>query len=121
MKNLAKPKNLTMELDKETEKQIQELQILEQNSQQILMQKQALQLELSEIENASAEIEKSKSDVYKIAGQIMIKAKKEDLQKDLQEKQEIVSLRLKSLGEQDKTLSKNLEEIRKKVLSKIQK
>ena len=47
------------ELDKQTEAQIQELQVLEQNLQNILMQKQAFQLELAEVENALKEIKKA--------------------------------------------------------------
>ena len=64
------------DVDKETEKNIQELQILEQNLQSIMMQKQAFQLELSEVENALEELKKSGDEVYKIVGQVMIKAKK---------------------------------------------
>ena len=41
-----------MKIDAETGKKIQELQILEQNLQNLLMQKQAFQIELNEIENA---------------------------------------------------------------------
>lgn len=110
-----------MEVDKETEKQIQELQIFEQNLQGVLMQKQAFQLELSEIENALEEMKNSGDEVYKIVGQIMIKSKKADLQKDLKQNQEAVSLRIKSLDAREKLISKNAEDLRKKVLSKMQK
>jgi prefoldin beta subunit len=110
-----------MDIDKDTEKQIQELQILEQNMQGIMMQKQSLQLELTEVENSLEELKKTKDDVYKIAGQIMIKASKKDLEKELKEKQDLVSMRLKTLDTQEKTLSKSGEELRKKVLGKIQK
>lgn len=110
-----------MNIDKETEKQIQELQIFEQNLQNLLMQKQAFQFELSEIENAAEELAKASGEVYKITGQIMIKSKKEDLQKDLKEKQELISLRLKSIASQEKPLSKKAEDLRKEVLTKLKK
>ena len=110
-----------MNLNKETEKQIQELQILEQNLQNFVMQKQALQLELSEVENAVNELKNSGDEVYKIVGQIMIKAKKAETEKDLKEKQELISVRLKSLDSQEKVIEKKAEELRKKVLGKIQK
>ena len=73
-------------MDKETENQIRELQILEQNLQSMLMQKQAFQLELSETENAIEELNKSNDETFKIVGNIMIKYSKENLLKDLKER-----------------------------------
>jgi prefoldin beta subunit len=110
-----------MEIDKETEREIQELQILEQSLQSVLMQKQAFQLELSEIENSLEELAKTKEDVYKIVGSIMIKANKEELSKELKEKKEVINLRLKSFNSQEEKISQNADSLRKKVLSKIQK
>lgn len=110
-----------MDVDKETEKQIQELQVVEQNLQQILMQKQALTLELSEVDNAVEELKKTKDEVYKIVGQIMIKTNKKDLEKDLKEKQDLISMRVRSIDTQEKALTESGEKLRKKVLSKIQK
>ena len=48
-----------MEFDKETQEKIQELQAFEHTFQNILMQKQAFQIELSETENALKEVEKT--------------------------------------------------------------
>ena len=53
--------------------------MIEQNLQSILMQKQSLQLELGEIENALKEIQTAGDDIYKITGQIMIKSSKKDI------------------------------------------
>jgi len=108
-------------MDKETEGQIRELQILENTLQSILMQKQALQLELTEIENAASELNKTKDDVYKIAGNIMIKAGKESLIKEISQKKDLIALRLKTIESQEKSLGGEAEKLRKKVLSKIQK
>jgi len=82
-------------IDAETEKKIQELQFVEQNIQALLMQKQAFQMELSETENAFEEVKKTKSEIYKIVGQIMLKADKENTEKELSHKKEILSLRIK--------------------------
>ena len=110
-----------MNIDKETETQIRELQILEQNLQAIISQKQNFQIELSEIENALAELVKSGKEVYKIFGSIMMKSDKDEIKKELKDKQELILLRVKSLESQEKSFSENAEEIRKKVLKKIQK
>lgn len=106
-------------MDKETEKKIQELQIIEQNLQNILMQKQAFQMELNETENASLELEKAEDEVYKIAGQIMIKSSKESLKKELDEKKHLLSLRLKAIEKQDSPLSEKASRLREEIVKKI--
>jgi len=106
-------------MEKETENQIRELQLLEQNLQNILMQKQAFQMELSETENALEELSKSNDEAFKIVGNIMLKYSKENLLKDLKQKKDLISLRLKSLDSQEKSLAETSENLRKKVLSKI--
>lgn len=106
-------------MDKETEKQIQELQILEQNLQNLLMQKQAFQMELNEAENAALELDKAKDDVYKIAGQIMIKSSKEDLLKELNEKIKLLSLRLTTIERQEAPLTEKATKLRDEIVSKI--
>ena len=85
------------------------------------MQKQSLQMELSEVETALTEISKAKTEVYKISGQIMIAADKEGLEKELKQKQDLVSLRLKSLDKQESTLAESSEKLREEVLGKVQK
>ncbi len=110
-----------MDIDKETERQIAELQILEQNLQNILMQKQAFQLELSETENALEEIKKAEGEIYRIVGQIMIKSKKEQIEKELVQKQQLISARIKSFDNSERNLSKTTEELRLKVMGKIKK
>ena len=85
-----------MDLNKETQQKIQQLQMLEQGFQQILMQKQAFQMELTETENALTEIAKSEDDVYKMVGQIMIKTEKNKIEEELKKKQELLSVRLKT-------------------------
>jgi len=108
-------------MDKETEKQIQELQILEQNLQNILMQKQAFEYELNEAENALLELNNAEDEVYKIAGQIMIKSPKKDIQKSLEEKKQLLSLRLKAIDKQEMPLAEKLTKLREEVVGKISK
>ncbi len=110
-----------MDINKETENQIRELQLLEQNLQNVLMQKQAFQMELSEVENALEELNKTSEEVYRISGNIMIKSSKDSIMKDLKQKKDLILLRLKSIDSQEKNLSETSENLRKKVLSKIKK
>jgi len=110
-----------MDINQETQEKIQQLQMFEQSFQQILMQKQAFQMELTETENALSEIVKSKDDVYKLVGQIMIKSDKNKIEEELKKKQELLSLRLKTFEKQETELTKQLEDLRKEVMEKIDK
>ena len=108
-----------MELDKETQEKIQELQASEQTLQQMLMQKQAFQMELNETENALTEIVKAKDDVFKIIGQIMIKSPKKEVEDGLKKKQELLSLRMKSIETQEETFLEQTNKLREEVMKKI--
>ena len=110
-----------MKINKETQEKIQELQLLEQNLQNLLMQKQAFQIELNEVENALSEVKKTKDEVYKITGQVMLKANKEETEKELKEKQDILSLRVKSIEKQENSFREKLEKLRDEVTKEIQK
>ena len=108
-----------MDIDKETQEKIQELQSLEQTLHPLMMQKQAFQMELNETDNALAEIAKSDDDVFKIIGQIMIKTSKNDIKEDLEKKQKLISLRLESIEKQESTLTEKAEKLREEVMKQI--
>ena len=97
-------------------RKIQEMQILEQNLQNILMQKQAFQMEIGENSAALKELESSGEEVFKIVGQLMIKAKKPKIKEELENKQKLLELRNKTLSDQEKTLSEQLEKIREELI-----
>lgn len=97
-------------------KKIQELQMIEQNLQGILFQKQAFQLEASETNSALKELGKAGEDVFKIIGQLMIRTDKSKTKQELENKQKILELRLKSLDKQENSLSEQLETIRNELL-----
>ncbi|MBS3076185.1 prefoldin subunit [Candidatus Pacearchaeota archaeon] len=93
----------------------QEMQMVEQSLQNILYQKQAFQMELSETESALTEIEKSGDEVFKIVGQLMIKSDKIKIKKELKDKQKIIQTRLNAMDSQEKTLTKELETLRNEI------
>jgi len=109
-----------MEMDQETNKKIQELQMLEQSFQQILMQKQQFQIELNETKTALKEVEKTKGDIFRVLGQVMVKAESPALKKELKEKQDILSLRIKSIDKQEMGLRQDVERLRNDIVSKMQ-
>lgn len=100
----------------EDNNKFQEMQILEQNLQSLLFQKQAFQMELSETKTALGEIEKAGEEVFKIVGQLMIKANKSKVKEDLENKEKLLSLRLQTLEKQETAISEKIEAIREEVL-----
>ena len=103
------------------EDKIQQLQILEQNLQTILMQKQAFQMELSETEMSLNELKNSKDEFFKVIGQIMIKSNREKLQKEFEEKIKLMNLRIETLDKQEESFSNQLQKIRDEILEKKKK
>jgi len=104
-----------MDIDEATARKIQELQILEQNLQNSIMQKQTIQMELSEISNALKDLKKSDDEVYRLAGGIMLKANKVDLTRELEEKKKILDLRISSMEKQENILEEKAEKLKKDV------
>lgn len=95
---------------------INEMQILEQTLHNLILQKQNFQMELSETQSASAEIAKSGGDVFKIVGQLMVKADREKIRDELSSKEKILELRLRSLEKQEDSLMKKLDGFKKEVV-----
>jgi prefoldin beta subunit len=106
------------DMTKETEQKIAQLQLMEQNLQNFLLQRQQFQAQLVEVESALKEIESSK-EAYKIVGNIMVNAKKDDLKKDLEEKKGILELRIKSLEKQETQIKEKASKTQAEVLEKI--
>lgn len=108
-----------MTQDKRTEEQIAQLQLVEQNLQSFLVQKQSFQTQLLEINNALKEIGSSKDKVYKIIGMVMVATNKEELIKDLNEKRELLNLRIKNIEKQEKELKEKGNKIQEEVVKKL--
>jgi prefoldin beta subunit len=107
-----------MEMTKETQEKIGQLQMIEQNLQNLLAQRQQFQAQMVEIESALRELETSKT-AYKIVGNIMVSSDKESLQKDLKEKKEMAEIRIRTLEKQEKQLKEKAQKIQQEVLGKI--
>ena len=104
-----------MDIDEQTGKKIQELQILEQNIQGLLMQKQSFQIELSEALNALSDLKKSGDEVYKIVGGLMVRSEKSSLIAELEEKKKIFELRISSIEKQEKIFDEKAGRFKKEI------
>ena len=107
-------------MEKETEAKISQLTQLENNAHQFLSQRQNFQTQILEIESALKEL-KATEKSYKIVGNIMVSASKEDLQKELEKKKEMLDLRIKSIEKQEKAIKEKSSQLQKEVMEKIKK
>lgn len=98
--------------------QLSRLQQLQQNLQAIMMQKQQLDVEIAETNRALDELKKvetSDNSIYKFAGPLLIKSKKEDVEKELEERKELSNTRTMVLGKQEARVKENLKEVENKI------
>lgn len=105
-------------MNKETEGKILKLQNLEKDLQQYLIQKQAFQSQLLEIDNALKELS-SVEKAYKVVGSLMVEAKKEDLQKELIEKKELLDLRIKNINKQENKIKDEAQDLQESLLNEM--
>jgi prefoldin beta subunit len=104
-----------------TDEKIQEMQLLEQSLQNLLLQKQAFQMELSETQSALKEIENSGEEVFKVIGQLMIKTNKSKINQELLNKEKIFNLRINTIEKQEASLMEQLDNIREKMIKTMNK
>jgi len=109
-----------MEVSKETEQKISQLQMFEQSLQSFLGQKQQFQVQLVEVESALGELENTDK-AYKIVGNIMVEAEKNELKADLQSKKEILELRIKTMEKQEEQVREKAAKLQSEILKKIKK
>jgi prefoldin beta subunit len=108
---------MAIEIPESAREDVLKIQQFQQQLQVLLMQKQELQVQTAEIENAAKELDKTDTtEVYEIIGNIMVKKNKEELKKSLQEKKEIIDLRIKTLNKQIDVLTKKTQEIQEKII-----
>jgi len=93
------------------EENTRQMQFLEQNLQGLMFQKQSFQAELSETKAALKELESSGEEVFKIIGQIMLKADKSKMQKELLEKEKILEMRIQTLEKQEASIAEQLDQL----------
>lgn len=110
-----------MESSKDKAKDIEELQVLEQHLHNFLAQKQMLQVDLQETSNALEELNKTKDEVYRILSGIMLKANKEILTKELEEKNRLLEIRISSIEKQEKLLEDKTKKLREKITNSMNK
>jgi prefoldin beta subunit len=97
--------------------QVSRLQQLQQNLQAIMMQKQQVEIETVEVGRALDELKKigPEDTVYKNAGPLLIRANRDTVSKELEEKRELSNTRLMVLTKQETRVKDNLKEVETKI------
>lgn len=104
-----------MQMTAETQEKINQVQNIEQNLQHLLSQRQQFQLQLTEVESALTELDKTEK-AYKIVGNIMVAAEKPVLKSELEERKKRLELRTGSIEKQEEKLRSRAESLRKEVM-----
>ena len=99
------------------QEQLAKMQQSQQNLQNILAQKQQLEIEHLETDKALEELNKTGGNdtVYKHAGSILIKSNKTDLIADLEERKELTKTRVTVLAKQEERVKESLKEQETKI------
>ncbi len=109
---------MAKDMDKETKAKITRLQMLEQRTQALVMQKQNFQSQVLEAENALEEIDEAK-ETYKIIGNVMVSVDKKELKQELTSKKEMAELKFKNLEKEEKKLREESSELQKEVMGSL--
>ncbi len=107
-----------LKMKEEIQRKMQDMQVFEQNLQSLLIQKQNLHAQLSEIVAALNELKLSK-EAYKVVGGIMVLSKKKELVDSLNQKKKMFELRLNKVETQEKEFKEKAKKIQSKILSEM--
>ena len=104
-------------LPPQVQERLLRLQQLQQSLQSILAQKQQVEMESTEIEQALAEMQKLSDDavIYKAVGSLFVKAERQKTITDLTERKDILSTRVMVLGKQEERFRGQLREVQTKL------
>ncbi len=97
---------------------ISQLQLLQQNLQGILQQKQLLETDLIEVESSLLQVASS-PEAYRIIGKVMVLVPKDILLAELDEKKQTLLLRIASFTKQENKVKDNLEVLQQEVLDEM--
>lgn len=104
-------------LPPQVQQRLLRLQQLQQTLQGVLTQKQQLELELSEVEQALSELEKlsNAAIIYKSIGSLLVKSKKTKVTTELNERKDLLNMRINVLGKQDERLRTQVKDLQEKL------
>jgi prefoldin beta subunit len=105
------------ELPPQVQERLLRLQQLQRNLQAILAQKQQVEMELNETEQALTELATLTKNaiIYKSIGSLLVKSQKGKVETDLKERKELLDTRIQVLGKQEERLRSQLSQLQTKL------
>ncbi len=113
--------SIPQELPENVRSDIKRYQDITEKLRLVLLNKQQVQIQLTEVNNALEELNKTEENVivFKIVGNLMINKKKDEILNELHEKKDTLEIRLKSLEKQEKLLKDQLKNLESKIYKKL--
>jgi len=104
-------------LPPQVQERLLRLQQVQQTLQSVLAQKQQVEIELTEIEQALGELQKMTDDavIYKSIGTLLVKSEKTKITAELIERKELLNTRTTVLGKQEERLRSQLKDLQAKL------
>jgi prefoldin beta subunit len=104
-------------LPPQVQERLLRLQQLQQTLQSVLAQKQQVEIELTESEQALNELQKMGEDavIYKAIGTLLVKTEKAQITAELNERKELLNTRATVLGKQEERLRAQLKDLQAKL------
>ena len=104
-------------LPPQVQERLLRLQQLQQTLNSVLGQKQQVELEISEIDQATNEVQNLSDDtvIYKATGSLMVKAEKAKITTELAERKDLLNTRVTILTKQEERLRSQLKEVQTKL------
>lgn len=105
------------ELPPNVQERLLRMQQLQRNLQTILAQKQQVELESTETEQALTELGTLTEDavIYKSIGSLLVKSEKSKVETELKEREELLTTRTQVLGKQEERLRNQFNELQAKL------
>ena len=104
-------------LPPQVQERLLRFQQLQQTLQTVSTQKQQLEFELTEVDQALDELNKVRDDtvIYKSIGSLMVRTEKGKMTEELLERKELLNMRINILGKQEERLRTQLKELQEKL------
>jgi prefoldin beta subunit len=104
---------IIMDIPKNVQEQLNQFQQLQQQAQMIATQKNTNDIQIKETESALEELKKADkdADVFKTAGNLLIKVDHDEINSELEDKLETYNLRQQTMSRQEDRVMKKLKEM----------
>jgi prefoldin beta subunit len=109
--------NEISQLPPKVQQRLLRLQQVQQTLQTVLTQKQQLELELNDVEQALSELEQltDTAVIYKSIGSLLVKSEKPKVTTELNERKDLLNMRINVLGKQEERLRSQVKDLQTKL------